>query len=173
MILLRFNHCSSTFTKNEFIVATGRGVFHAVDNFIRDEGYMNMIGLSPGLKGKTFIVQGFGNVGSHSCRYLERAGAKCIGILEHDGSITNPNGIDIVKLLEYKEKNGTIMGFAGADKYTGDNLMFEKCDIFVPAAHEKVITKANADKLQTKIIVEGANGIIQPEFGLMRSFFKS
>lgn len=119
---------------------------------------MKLIGLPTGIKGKTFITQGFGNVGMHSCRYLALAGAKCIGILERDGSIVNPDGIDITHLETYKKEHGTLMGFPGAKKYEGENLMFEKCDIFVPAAHEKVINKENASKIQAKIIVEGANG---------------
>lgn len=112
---------------------------------------MAMIGSTPGWAGKSVIIQGFGNVGLHTMRYLHRAGAKCIGILEYDGSIFNPEGMDPKELEEYKTNNGTIQGFPGASPYQGENLMFEKCDIFVPAAMEKVITKENAHKLNCKV----------------------
>ncbi|XP_060558899.1 glutamate dehydrogenase, mitochondrial-like isoform X2 [Ruditapes philippinarum] len=137
--------------------ATGRGVFHGIQNFIMEASYMSMVGLTPGFGDKTVIIQGFGNVGLHSMRYLHRAGAKIIGIMEYDGSIFNPEGIHPRDLEDYKIENGTIVGYPLAKPYDG-NMLTEKCDILVPAASEKQLTAANAHQVQAKIIAEGANG---------------
>ncbi|CAB4066009.1 GLUD1_2 [Lepeophtheirus salmonis] len=109
---------------------------------------MSMIGQTPGFGDKTFIVQGFGNVGLHTTRYLTRAGARCVGIVEWDGAIYSKEGIDPKALEDYKNENGTIVGFPGAQAYT--------------AAMEKVIDRNNAHKIQAKIIAEAANGPITP-----------
>ncbi|XP_030603398.1 glutamate dehydrogenase, mitochondrial-like [Archocentrus centrarchus] len=144
------------------ISATGRGVFHGIENFINEASYMSQLGMYPGFQDKTFVIQGFGNVGLHSMRYLHRFGAKCVGVGELDGSIWNPKGINPKELEDYKLANGTIVGFPDSTPYEG-SILEADCDILIPAASEKQLTKSNAHKIKAKIIAEGANGPTTPE----------
>ena len=86
------------------------------------------------------------------------AGYKIIGIVEVGGGLYNKDGIDMEALWEFRQHNGTIHGFPGAEKYDPAELLLVDCDILIPAATENVITSQNADRVKCKILAEGANG---------------
>ena len=104
------------------------------------------------------IVQGFGNVGSNAARLMAEAGYKVIGIIEVGGGLYKKDGIDVEALWEFRQRNGVIHGFPGAEKYDAAELLLVDCDILIPAATENQITSQNADRVKCKILAEGANG---------------
>jgi glutamate dehydrogenase (NAD(P)+) len=130
--------------------ATGRGVLIVCDQAIKK------LGLSR--EGSRVIVQGFGNVGSNAARLMAAAGYKIIGLDEVGGGLYNKNGIDVEALWEYRQKNGTIQGFPGAEKCPAGELLTMECEILIPAATENQITSRNVDRVKCKILAEGANG---------------
>ncbi|HMD77904.1 MAG TPA: Glu/Leu/Phe/Val dehydrogenase [Terracidiphilus sp.] len=132
------------------IEATGRGVRVVCDESLR---YLNLA-----IDGCRVVIQGFGNVGSNAARLMMEHGYKIVGIAERDGGLANPNGIDIHQLIEYKYRNGTILGFRGAEATPSEELLESECEILIPAATENVITSRNADAIKARIVVEGANG---------------
>lgn len=141
--------------------ATGLGVFYGVREATNIAEDMKAIGLTTGIEGKTVIVQGFGNVGYHSAKFFEEAGAKVIAIAEWDGAIENPNGLDISAVDEHRVSTGSILGSPGSKQLsTSDAALELECDILVPAALENVITGDNVNQIKTKIIAEAANGPI-------------
>ncbi|SPQ93879.1 Glutamate dehydrogenase [Plasmodiophora brassicae] len=146
------------------VEATGLGVFFGLRNLLQREEEMHALGLKPGVHGKQVIVQGFGNVGRHTAKFFHEAGAKVIVLIERDGYLHNPDGIDITALWEYEKSNGTIMGFPGATTVNGnqEEALCMKCDVLIPAALERQITSKNANDIQAKIIGEAANGPTSP-----------
>jgi glutamate dehydrogenase (NAD(P)+) len=130
--------------------ATGRGVLIVCDQAVKK------LGLTPDRS--RVIVQGFGNVGSNAARLMASSGYQVIGIDEVGGGLYNKNGIDVEALWEYRQKNGTIQGFPGAEKYPAGELLVTDCEILIPAATENQITSRNVDRVKCKILAEGANG---------------
>lgn len=140
--------------------ATGRGVFYGVREACNIKEDMKKMGMSPGIEGKTMVVQGLGNVGTYTALISQQEGdAKIIAISEYEGAIYNANGIDIEKLLAHRDETGSIMSFPGAKpmKHRNDALELE-CDILVPAALENQITMDNVSRIKARIIAEAANG---------------
>ena len=142
--------------------ATGRGVYYGLREACEHEKDMKALGLEPGIAGKRIVVQGFGNVGTHSALIAQQEGdAKIVAIAEYNGTIYNPDGIDIEALIKYKKRTNTILNFKGTKTLHGkDDWVGIDCDILIPAALEDQITKANAKKVKAKIIAEAANGPI-------------
>lgn len=139
--------------------ATGRGVYFGIKEACDNKEDMTELGLERGLEGKTFVIQGLGNVGYHAALYMVEAGAKMVGVAEIDGSIYSKNGIDLHKLMEYKNENGGIVGFEGTETLENSYAVLEsECDILIPAALENQINEDNAEKIKARIIGEAANG---------------
>jgi len=150
--------------------ATGLGVYYGIKHLMDritglnklNNNYFKQNGLNKNIK---IVIQGFGNVGYYCSKYFNQD-AKIIAIIEYDGYIYNSNGIDVDKLKKYYDKQGTILGFDGAEKCIKtqdikeekDDPMGIECDILIPAAKELVINKSNMHLINCKIIGEAANG---------------
>jgi glutamate dehydrogenase (NAD(P)+) len=111
-----------------------------------------------GIEGKTVIVQGFGNVGTYTVKFLSEMGAKVIGVSDSKGGVIDPEGLDYNELLNVKRATGSVMNYPKGKKVTNDELLTSECDILIPAALENVIHRGNAEKVKAKLIVEAANG---------------
>ncbi|SEO35939.1 glutamate dehydrogenase (NAD(P)+) [Salinihabitans flavidus] len=142
------------------IEATGRGVQFALREFFRDHRGKEKAGLSGTLDGKRIIVQGLGNVGYHAAKFLsEEDGAVITGIIERDGALFSPEGLDVEAVHAWIAKHGGVTGFPDATHSAeGAAVLEEECDILIPAALEGVINLTNADRIKAPLIIEAANG---------------
>ena len=139
--------------------ATGRGVFFGIREACNVAEDMKAMGLGTGLEGKTVVIQGLGNVGYHTGKFLEQAGAVLVGLAEYEGAIASAAGLDLEKVVAHRRDTGSILDFPGAENLERSAEALElECDILVPAALERQITLANAERIQAKIVAEAANG---------------
>jgi glutamate dehydrogenase (NAD(P)+) len=142
--------------------ATGRGVQYIIREFFRHEEDYLKAGFKGGLKDKKVVVQGLGNVGYHAAKFLqEEDGCRIVCVMEHNGAILNPDGLNVKKIKQYQSEHGSFEGCSeGKFETNTSECLTMKCDILIPAAKENVIDKTNAEGIQAKLIVEAANGPI-------------
>jgi glutamate dehydrogenase (NAD(P)+) len=137
------------------VEATGRGVFVVGCEAARD--------LNIDVSKARVVVQGFGNVGGTAARLFHEAGAKVIAAQDHTGTVHNPAGLDVHKLLSYVSQHGGVGGFSGGQAMDKNEFWTLETEFLIPAALESQITVDNAAKVRAKIVVEGANGPTTPE----------
>jgi glutamate dehydrogenase (NAD(P)+) len=121
-----------------------------------DAKFLEQYGIEPGLKGKTFIIQGLGKIGTHLSVQFVKSGAKMIGALERENSIYSDDGIDPEKLLKYRDLKKTIVNFPGTESFFDETVLKKKCDVLITAAAESVINNKNSLEIQCKVLVEAS-----------------
>ena len=130
--------------------ATGRGLVYLV------EAAAEQTGLE--LNDATAVVQGFGNVGTNTARFLEADGTKILAVSDMTTGIYNSNGLSVQSLLDYAAENRFLEGYPEGDAISNEELLEIECDVLAPAALQNQITSENADRIKCKILAEGANG---------------
>ncbi|MBB3196911.1 Glu/Leu/Phe/Val family dehydrogenase [Roseateles terrae] len=137
------------------VAATGRGVF------VVGREAMRRLGVE--MDGARVAVQGFGNVGSVAAKMFAANGAKIVAVQDHTGTILNEKGLDMTSLLDHVAQTGGVGGFKGADRIDNEQFWDVKSDILIPAALEGQITAERAKRVQTRVVLEGANGPTTPD----------
>ena len=142
------------------VEATGRGVQYALQEFFRHPEDVAKSGLSGSLDGKRVIVQGLGNVGYHAALFLSSEdGCRITHVIERDGAVENPDGLDIPALHDWIRRHGGVKDCPfGTYHADGARVLEAACDILVPAALEGVINMHNAHAIKAPLIIEAANG---------------
>jgi glutamate dehydrogenase (NAD(P)+) len=129
--------------------ATGRGAMYAIREVLERDGR--------GLEGTTFVIQGFGNVGSWAAKLLHEAGAKVLAVSDIKGGIYNPDGLDPLAVLEHAYETGSVVDCKNSEPVSNEDLLELDCDVLVPAALGDVITEENAADIKADYVLEAAN----------------
>ncbi|MFP3239911.1 MAG: Glu/Leu/Phe/Val dehydrogenase [Caldivirga sp.] len=115
------------------------------------------------LSGVRVSVHGFGNTGQWAAYWANKMGAKVVAVADTSGTVYDPNGIDVGKAMEIKNKTGKIINYPGGQKLAPDDALYVNADVLMPSAIENTIRADNVSKVKAKLIVEGANGPTTPE----------
>ncbi|HVC93739.1 MAG TPA: Glu/Leu/Phe/Val dehydrogenase dimerization domain-containing protein [Pirellulales bacterium] len=110
------------------------------------------------LERSTAVIQGFGNVGSNTARFLDELGVKIIAVSDVSTAIYNPAGLSVPSLLKFVAEHRFLQGFPNGEALSNEQMLELRCDILVPAAMQNQITIENADRIDCKLLAEGANG---------------
>jgi len=142
------------------VEATGRGVQFVIREFFRHPEDVKLTGLSGDLESQRIVIQGLGNVGYHAAKFLsEEDGAKIICIIEWDGALVNEEGLSVEEVRQHIMEHGGVKGYGKANYFEdGPPCLELDCDILIPAALERQITRENAARIKACLIVEAANG---------------
>ncbi len=135
--------------------ATARGAVYCVAEAAKH--------LKLDLHGAKVVVQGFGNAGSIAAQLMGLEGSTVIAVSDSQGGIHNEQGLDIERVISWKQEHGTVVGFPGAKAVTNQEILEIPCDVLIPAALENQITAKNAGRIQARIVAEAANGPTTPE----------
>jgi glutamate dehydrogenase/leucine dehydrogenase len=108
-------------------------------------------------------IQGFGNAGSIAATLMEAEGATIVAVSDSTGGIHDPNGLDVKRVIQWKQEHGTVQGFRGATDVSNAEVLEVECDILIPAALENQISARNADNIKARLVAEAANGPTTPE----------
>jgi glutamate dehydrogenase (NAD(P)+) len=135
--------------------ATARGTIYCIIEAARH------LGLE--LPKARVAIQGFGNAGSIAAQLIHEEKATVVAVSDSTGGIHNPNGLDVHRVIGWKQEHGTVQGFPGATDITNAELLEVDCEILIPAALENQITEHNAGNVKARLIAEAANGPTTPE----------
>jgi glutamate dehydrogenase/leucine dehydrogenase len=139
--------------------ATGRGVVYLLEQAAKQTGVK--------LDGARLVVQGYGNVGSWAARLAGELGCKLVAVSDASGAARNEDGIDPDRLHTFVSEGGAVPDYEDAEQISPDELLATECEVMIPAALGGMIHEANADRLNCKLIVEGANSPTTPAADLI------
>jgi glutamate dehydrogenase (NAD(P)+) len=135
--------------------ATARGAVYCVAEAAK---HLNL-----DLHGAKVVVQGFGNAGSIAAQLMVKEGSTVIAVSDSQGGIHNEKGLDVERVIAWKQEHGTVVGFPGSREVSNQEILEIPCDVLIPAALENQLTAKNAGRVQAKIVAEAANGPTTPE----------